>query len=128
MGTCFLFTLLRLRKVGKTEMNSTYPLETDWFSCDETEFCLVSDPFIFSSNLGGYIFMLCTSSNLLCSWSQKVPVKVHSSICHNKLFHQPLQYQVVTCICCLQRHVTAPHLENTSKIGSPVTMYYLHAI
>ena len=58
MGTCLLFTwytwytyfYTRLQKVGKTEMNSTCVLETDWFSCDETEFCLVSDPFIFSSN------------------------------------------------------------------------------
>ena len=55
MGTCLLFTwytyfYTRLQKVGKAEMNSTCPLETAWFSRDETEFCLVSDPFIISSN------------------------------------------------------------------------------
>ena len=39
-----------LQKVGKTEMNSTSLLKRDRFSCDETEFCLVSDSFIFRSN------------------------------------------------------------------------------
>ena len=39
-----------LQKVSKTEMNSTSLLETEWFSCDEAEFCLVSDCFVFSSN------------------------------------------------------------------------------
>ena len=45
-----ILTFTRLQKVGETEMNSTSLLKRDWFSCDETEFCLVSDSFIFRSN------------------------------------------------------------------------------
>ena len=55
MRTCLIFTwytyfYTRVQKVSKTEMNSTSLLETEWFSCDETEFGLVGDVFVFNSN------------------------------------------------------------------------------